>query len=156
MWCVVITLLLASPAEVSEIKTDETVVFFPAVGHFDRLSKEGFPAGTFHLKTFRLTDASFLNLFEEPYEYKLDILEPLLKTFPRRRFILVGDSSEKDPEVYGELARRCPRQILRIFIRNVTGQDADPDRYPKAFEGVPAEVWRVFDDPRALPGSIGQ
>jgi phosphatidate phosphatase APP1 len=61
--------------------------------------------------------------------------------------VLVGDSGEKDPEVYGQIAREHPAQILRIYIRDVTGDRADDARYRGAFRGIPAEKWQLFRDP---------
>ena len=33
-----------------------------------------------------------------------------------RKFVLVGDSSEKDPEIYGAVAREYPEQIICKFV----------------------------------------
>lgn len=121
---------------------------YPALAEFRRTN--GFPAGTFHLKTLRVKDESFLDLFQSPVEYKLGVIEPLLAKFPQRRFILVGDSGEADPEVYGEVARRHPGQIERILIRDVTNEDEKAERYRAAFRDVPSERWRVFKAPEEL------
>jgi phosphatidate phosphatase APP1 len=59
----------------------------------------GFPSGTFVLKKFRWKDRSFLSLFADPEKYKSAVIEPLLKRFPNRRFVLIGDSGEL-PEIY--------------------------------------------------------
>ena len=125
---------------------------YPPFAEF--FAKEGLPAGTFHLKLFRVKDSSFLNLFEDPLEYKPGVIEPILKAFPHRRFVLVGDSGEKDPEIYGQLARSYPDQILRIFIRDVTGDSPDSDRYQEAFKGIPTGRWRIFHQASELPASI--
>lgn len=119
----------------------------------DFLRKEEFPPGTFHMKLFRAMDSSFFNLFADPEQTKLAVIEPMLKAYPRRRFVLVGDAGEKDPEIYGAVARKHPQQILRIFIRITRDKDAGPERFQKAFEGVPADRWRVFGDVRELPVS---
>lgn len=111
------------------------------------LAASGFPGGTFRLKDFRPKDSTFFNLFEDPLEYKLSAIEPLIATFPDRRFILIGDSTEKDPEVYGEIARRHPEMIERILIREVDGSPMDADRIRRAFDGVPSATWTVFSDP---------
>ena len=108
------------------------------------LAAEGFPEGSFHLKVFRLKDSSFFDLFSDPEAYKRRTIEPILKSFPGRKFVLVGDSGEKDPEVYGALARDHRAQIVRIFIRDVTGEPADGERYRTAFQAVGKERWRVF------------
>jgi phosphatidate phosphatase APP1 len=109
-----------------------------------------FPAGSFHLKTFRWRDENFLNLFGSPEDYKVSTIEPLLRAAPLRRFVLVGDSGERDPEAYGELARRHPQQIISIFIRELAGETASAPRYQRAFHDVPPDRWRVFSEPADL------
>ncbi len=103
-----------------------------------------FPAGTLHLKTFSWKDSSFMSLFDDPREYKPAVIKPILQRYPRRRFVFVGDSGEKDPEVYGALARQYPGQVLHILIRAVDGETPDAARFRAAFEGLPRERWTVF------------
>lgn len=110
------------------------------------LAAEGFPEGSFHLKLFRAKDSSFFDLYADPEAYKRRTIEPILKTFPGRKFMLVGDSGEKDPEVYAAIAREHPGQIVRILIRDVTGEPADAERYRIAFRGVGTDRWMVFRD----------
>lgn len=114
------------------------------------MTQEGFPTGTFHLKYFRWKDSSFLNLFESPADYKLATIEPILKRFGKRRFVLVGDSGERDPEAYGTLARKYGRQVIAILIRDVTGEPPDAPRYREAFKDVPPDTWRLFKDPAEI------
>ena len=124
---------------------------FAPLSEFARTN--GFPVGAFYLKKFRWKDESFLKLFENPERYKPAVIEPLLKQFPRRQFVLVGDSGERDPEIYARLARRYPRQVARIFIRNVTDEPADAKRYQAVFRGLPREVWQVFRAPEEIAAS---
>ncbi|HKS36694.1 MAG TPA: App1 family protein, partial [Verrucomicrobiae bacterium] len=114
----------------------------------------GFPEGTFHLKPFRVKDESFFDLFKSPEHYKPGVIEPLLKRFPGRRFVLVGDSGERDPEIYGALARRFPDQVKRVLIRDVTGEGPDAARYQKAFRDVPRERWVIFEKPDKVKDSV--
>jgi hypothetical protein len=118
------------------------------------LESNGFPAGTFHMKQFRVKDGSFLNLFASPEHYKPGVIEPMLERFPQRHFVLVGDSGEKDPEVYGATARRHPEQIVKILIREVPDQKPDPERYQKAFQGLPGTLWKIFKDPREIEATL--
>jgi len=111
---------------------------------------QDFPPGTFHLKRFRLKARSALGLFGSQQGYKSAAIERILADFPRRRFILVGDSGEQDPGIYGAAARRHPDQILRVLIRNVDGSDQEDARFKAAFGAVPADRWRVFRDPESL------
>jgi len=110
-------------------------------------ASNGFPSGTFTLKQFRWKDRSFLSLFADPEQYKPAVIEPLLKQFPKRLFVLIGDSGERDPEIYGALARKFPEQILRILIRDVTNETVEATRYQQAFRGVPVEKWQIFREP---------
>ena len=111
----------------------------------------GFPAGTFHMKDFRVKDSTFLALLGDPQAYKLKVITPLLERFPDRQFVLVGDSGEKDPEAYGVLARKFPKQVSAILIRNVTGEPKGSERYKTTFREVPPERWIIFDHPNQSP-----
>jgi hypothetical protein len=103
-----------------------------------------YPAGTFHLKPFRLTDPSGLSKLSSQEEYKPPIIESLLAAFPGRRFVLIGDSGEKDPEIYAAVARKHPKQVAAIYIRNVSDEAVNNPRMLKAFEGLPRDLWRLF------------
>ena len=114
------------------------------------LQTAGFPVGTFHLKPFRWKHLASGAMFESPEAHKREAIKPILDAFPRRRFILVGDSGEKDPEIYGAIAREYPRQIERIFIRNVTDEAPDTPRFREAFADLERGQWVVFDRPESL------
>lgn len=115
---------------------------YPSLAQFAQ--RAGYPSGTFHLKRFRWKDRSFFDLFAKAEGYKPRLIEPILTRFPGRAFILVGDSGEHDPEVYGRFARRHPDQVAMILIRDVTGEPADHDRYRAAFDGIDPARWRLF------------
>lgn len=115
----------------------------------------GFPAGTFHMKDFRLKDRTAAAMFASPEKYKPGVIEPLLRQFPRRQFVLVGDSGEKDPEIYAQLARGFPKQVRAVFIRDVTGEEASAPRYQKVFSGVGTNRWWIFRDPAEIRARMG-
>jgi phosphatidate phosphatase APP1 len=66
--------------------------------------------------------------------------------------ILVGDSGEDDPEVYAEALHRHSAQIVRIYIRNITSARRDDARFAKAFAGVAAAQWVLFEDAGEIRG----
>lgn len=106
----------------------------------------GFPPATYHLKKWRLREPSTLDLFKASAELKIDAIEQIIRDFPGRRFLLVGDSTQKDPEVYGELLRRRESQIALALIRNVPGAEMSVQRLRSDFRDVPGDRWRVFDE----------
>ncbi|KAI0966097.1 hypothetical protein F4678DRAFT_476213 [Xylaria arbuscula] len=86
-------------------------------------------------------------------DYKVDRMEKIHDWLPRRKMICVGDSTQTDPEAYGEIYRRHPEWVKAIFIRKVEDIAAigiesknEPERFEKAFEGVPRDVWHVFSE----------
>ncbi|KAK0710869.1 hypothetical protein B0H67DRAFT_491820, partial [Lasiosphaeris hirsuta] len=80
----------------------------------------GLPQGTIHLKHY---SGMLQGIFEPVAERKKGTLERILRDFPERKFLLVGDSGEADLEVYTELAVANPDRILAVFIRDVTTPD---------------------------------
>lgn len=109
------------------------------------------PNGTFHLVALRLKDSSALDFaFNDSEEKKRPAIERIIRAYPKRKFILIGDSGESDPEIYGKVARQFPNQVIRILIRDMRGQDRTSSRMLDAFEGVPVDRWTVFRHPEEL------
>lgn len=105
-------------------------------------SEEGFPKGTFHMKfvpknlisinTWR--SLSDLTTNENvTYDQKIRQISRIMESFPGRKFILVGDSGERDPEVYRVIQERFPKQVNEIFIRDVVN---DRKLNPMRLEGM--------------------
>ncbi|KAL2264906.1 hypothetical protein VTJ83DRAFT_7416 [Remersonia thermophila] len=87
-------------------------------------------------------------------EYKVDRIRKIHRWLPRRMMICIGDSTQRDPEAYGSICRELPGWVKLVLIRKVTGIAAagikeknEPQRFEKAFEGVPRGIWHVFEDP---------
>jgi phosphatidate phosphatase APP1 len=77
----------------------------------------GLPNGSFHLKQY---SGMLQGIFEPTAERKRVSLEKIMRDFPERKFILVGDSGEADLEVYTEVVQQNPGRVLGVFIRDVT------------------------------------
>ncbi|KAG6016848.1 hypothetical protein E4U54_000350 [Claviceps lovelessii] len=88
---------------------------YPVLATFFKIA--GLPPGSLHLKQY---SGMLQGIFEPVAERKKTTLNRLIKDFPRRKFLLVGDSGEADLEVYTELALANPGRVLAIFIRDVT------------------------------------
>jgi phosphatidate phosphatase APP1 len=110
----------------------------------------GFPEASLELRRVHLKGLGALELVSDPMKTKSPAIESLLAAYPSRRFCLIGDSGEEDPEVYGESARRHPEQVACIFIRNVTHDTGDAARYRAAFRGVDPGRWHLFTEPEQL------
>ena len=74
------------------------------------LEVQGFPRGPVLLRDFG---------FFSDKKHKTRAIEEILNTYPRLKFVLSGDSGEKDPEIYADIVRRFPARILAVYIRSV-------------------------------------
>jgi phosphatidate phosphatase APP1 len=53
-------------------------------------------------------------------DHKLNSIRHILDLVDDLPFILIGDSGQKDPEIYLEILSMYPKRILAIYIRNVS------------------------------------
>jgi phosphatidate phosphatase APP1 len=87
----------------------------------DFLNVHGVPAGPLFLKDWSPT---VLGMHRA---HKLGIIRTLLRTYPGLPFVLIGDSGEKDPEIYRQVVREHPSRIRAIYIRDVTTAERDSE-----------------------------
>jgi phosphatidate phosphatase APP1 len=95
----------------------------------------GFPDAPMVLK--RITKEPAL----DQLEYKWPHIIRLVDALPGRTWILLGDSTEKDPEVYARLEQQRPGRVAAIYIHLVG--DARPD--DARFQGM-----KTFSDWKAV------
>ncbi|KAH8658845.1 hypothetical protein BGZ60DRAFT_531521 [Tricladium varicosporioides] len=88
---------------------------FPVLVSFFR--RAGLPPGSYHLKQY---SGMLQGIFEPVAERKKGTLEKIMRDFPERKFILIGDSGEADLEVYTDIVLANPGKVIAIFIRDVT------------------------------------
>jgi phosphatidate phosphatase APP1 len=86
----------------------------------DFIDHQGLPRGPLLLRDIGLHDAP-------PVDHKSASVRELLELYPHLRFVLIGDSGERDPEVYLEVAARYPRRIVAIYIRDLGGKSRKRD-----------------------------
>ncbi len=115
------------------------------------LIEQKFPAGSMHLKWFRLRDEIFKRWQIIRRKSKGGVIRNLIKRLPTRTFVLVGDSGERDPEIYAKLASKFPAQVARICIRQINANPLDGDRLNKIYRryGMTVPI-QVFANPVQL------
>jgi phosphatidate phosphatase APP1 len=86
---------------------------------FDRL---GLPHGATILRRYSQEPL-------DPYAFKLPHLLEIVDANPGRKWILFGDTGEKDPEVYHTLMQERPSTVDDVFIHNVTSADPQDARF---------------------------
>jgi phosphatidate phosphatase APP1 len=90
------------------------------------------PAGPIFLKDYGFTEEKFM--WTSHSQHKLDRLRELLTTYPGLKFVFVGDSGQKDPEIYHEIATEQPERVRAVFIRDVTEPARDAEVHTLARE----------------------
>lgn len=65
----------------------------------------------------------------EQIEYKLRRIAEAMALLPGYRLILVGDSGEKDPEIYRRVASKHRGLVLATFIHRVTDEPSTSARF---------------------------
>jgi len=56
------------------------------------------------------------------FNYKYQNIERIMAALPNSKFILLGDDSGDDHDIYALIAKNYPDRILRIYIRQVKGK----------------------------------
>ena len=117
-----------------------------------------------------LRDASWMDLggflaslTQGTEAYKRGRIEKIHGCLPNRKVLCVGDSTQSDPEAYGDICRKYPGWVRKVFIRKVVdvaemkGTDKNTDeRFEKAFKDVDKSIWQTFIDPKELADAVAK
>jgi phosphatidate phosphatase APP1 len=68
--------------------------------------------------------------------HKLELIRNMLALYRDLPFVLVGDSGQRDPEIYAQVVREHPGRVLAVYVRNVS---RDPERV-RAIEPLALQV----------------
>ncbi|MDB9524719.1 DUF2183 domain-containing protein [Oscillatoria sp. CS-180] len=93
------------------------------------------PKGPIFLKDIELSLEKIVNFKHEVH--KREQIQPIFERFNRLPFILVGDSGQKDPEIYSLLVQDYPGRVLGIFIRDVVPHN---QKRTKEIQGIAEKV----------------
>ncbi|KIM41602.1 hypothetical protein M413DRAFT_19017 [Hebeloma cylindrosporum] len=73
-------------------------------------------------------------------------IDRLRVMYLNKKWLAIGDSTQKDPEVYGASFKRHGDAIACSWIRRVEGANNTDERFAAAFAGVPANKFRIYTD----------
>jgi len=82
----------------------------------DFLAFHHFPKHTLILKKAHGENTDPLT---DQFAYKTQKIERLIKLYPNMKWIMFGDSGEKDAQVYKFIKEKYPHRVINYFIRNV-------------------------------------
>ncbi|OIW27185.1 hypothetical protein CONLIGDRAFT_579290 [Coniochaeta ligniaria NRRL 30616] len=106
-----------------------------------------YPLGSFDTRPLNFSDAS------ATLAIRKFLLDRIFQTFPQRKFILVGDTSNSDVmKDYPQLTKDYPGQVQCIFLRNTSSTDS-ADKFPydtSGFKDLPQNQYMFFNVPDDL------
>jgi phosphatidate phosphatase APP1 len=77
----------------------------------------GIPKGPFLLRDSRLDEFKFIASIHRGH--KLEKIEQVMQTYSDMNFILIGDSGQKDAEIYRQVIKDFPGRVLVVYIRDI-------------------------------------
>jgi phosphatidate phosphatase APP1 len=99
---------------------------YPLIYRF--LKHNNFPKGPIFLKEMRkLRDVLLGKKYPIKELHKLATLNQLIRFFPTKKFILVGDNTQYDLDIYLRMAEKFPNNIQYIIILKVINRQADDE-----------------------------
>ena len=87
------------------------------------IALQAIPAGPVLLRDWELRPGALAS--KSHHLHKLSHITRIFETYPSLPFILIGDSTEQDPEIYHQVVAAHPSRVLAVYIRNV---HAEPER----------------------------
>ena len=122
----------------------------------------GFPKFTWDMRCVDITDPAVLIdeiVKADPqriFAFKVAKIGAFMKRYPKRHVVLVGDSGERDPEVYAAIVREFGELVDAVYIHNVSREGPGAKRYDALFRPLNAlGKLQVFDQPGELPQRLG-
>ena len=94
--------------------------FYPLLEQF--IGLRAFPQGPMFLTDWGPTERY---LRRSGAEHKRTAIRRLFEAYPNMRFVLIGDSGQRDALTYEEMAGEFPDQVALIMIRQVGDDDED-------------------------------
>ncbi|KAH7350311.1 hypothetical protein BKA66DRAFT_291216 [Pyrenochaeta sp. MPI-SDFR-AT-0127] len=108
-----------------------------------------YPGGSFDTRPLNFSD------IKATLSIRMFLLQKVFHTFPKRKFVLVADTSNSDVmKAYPQLAHDYPQQVQCILLRNTSATDKDM-WFPyntEGFKGLNNKSYMFFREPNDLTG----
>jgi phosphatidate phosphatase APP1 len=106
----------------------------------DFMALNGIPPAPILLADYGANESGFL--FSGHQAHKSEQITRILQTYPMLPFILIGDSGQRDPEIYQQVVQLFPGRILAIYIRDVSQprRDAEVERVRSTLGAASVEL----------------
>jgi phosphatidate phosphatase APP1 len=130
--------------------------FYPTLQEFMQL--RGFPQGPMFLTDWGPTERY---LRRSGAEHKRTAIRRLIEAYPGMSLVLIGDSGQRDPLTYEEMAREFPGRVPLIIIRQVGDDDDERNAELRSHaetlraEGIPLHLVADASQAATLAHDVG-
>jgi phosphatidate phosphatase APP1 len=110
-----------------------------------------FPEGVYLLSSLKRLH-QMLQTGQNKHLTKFNRIVRILKAYPHQRFVLLGDDTQEDPNIYASVVEHFPAQIKAVYLRQVQPRHRERTRgYVAEIEaaGVPCCYFAHSADARA-------
>ena len=77
------------------------------------------PKGVFQLQDLKSGFRDLLKQSGGDHRHKETKIRKILETFPEHKFVLLGDNGQRDPEIYHDITRQFPGQVIAVYLRDI-------------------------------------
>lgn len=79
--------------------------------------------------------------------HKREKIEALMNFYPDLSFVLIGDSGQRDPEIYASIVEKYPGRVKAIYIRSIRDKSLQEDTDQKIKKaGIPIQMVEHTDE----------
>ncbi|KAL9646142.1 hypothetical protein ABK040_008019 [Willaertia magna] len=117
-------------------------ILYPKLESF--IINNNFPIGSFHLRISHLENFTFFTMLKSSKITKPLQIKNIIKSFKKRKFILVGDSAENDASIYRQCVKEFKKQIIKIYIRCVNEKSCL--LVERELSDLPKRKYQLFND----------
>ncbi|KXX67146.1 phosphatase domain-containing protein [Flammeovirga sp. SJP92] len=118
------------------------------------LSTREFPKGPIYLRYHKnwkdfISNRKNIGIGLQKSQHKIDRISYLIDKFPKSKFLLIGDSGQRDPYTYKFIAEKFPDNISGIMIRDVSSGKKDVEMLKIKKDLLALDIpFHIFHDPK--------
>lgn len=112
----------------------------------DFLKFRSIPHGPLLLKDLHVNLRNIWKSGKGNHDHKLEKIALLMRMFPGLQFVLIGDSGQRDPELYAEVMEAFPGRVKAVYIRVIRGRNDEREHALNKFASEVPVAWVESSD----------
>lgn len=85
----------------------------------DFFATQKLPKGPLLLQRYKQGLKDLINTGGGDHSHKRVKIDRLFQFYPEMSFVLIGDSGQRDPEIYGQIVKNYPGRVKAVYIRAI-------------------------------------